>query len=253
MHKQWGVFATTVCAVAVFAAPAPAQEAGGATPPKAAEAAKAADAAKPATPTHDVVTLTNGDALRGTITKADAKKLTFKQALGDELVLSWSNIASLLSTGSGAKTVRLKDGSMLKGVIHPGPAAGQLSLDGGAAGKVPQIDIADIDGFGEPPSAQWDGTIAIGVTVQDGNTREKTGFGSLDAMRKSRTDRIEAHAHYKYSETRGLVTARNGNARLQYNYIVWDPTYLYVRGSATYDRFANLNLRTRAGGGLGVQ
>ncbi|MHC5021281.1 MAG: DUF481 domain-containing protein, partial [Planctomycetota bacterium] len=37
------------------------------------------------------------------------------------------------------------------------------------------------------------------------------------------------------------------------NYIVWDPTYLYVRGSATYDRFANLNLRTRAGGGLGVQ
>ena len=72
-------------------------------------------------------------------------------------------------------------------------------------------------------------------------------FGSLDASRKTKVDLIEAHAHYKYSESRGLVTARNGNARLQYSYTIWRPWYVYVRGSFDYDRSANLNLRTRGG------
>lgn len=249
MYSRLLIVVPTLLASLSLAAPAFAQDAKPADP----KAAGAKPVATTDAPKTDRVTLKNGDVVRGAIAGADATKLTFTQAGGDALVLSWGNIASLLS--AGPQKVRLKDGSILNGMILEGTGDGKLQVSTASAGRMPEIDISNIDGFGDapkPPDVVWSGNIVVGITVQDGNTREKSAFGSFDAARKSLDDLIEAHVHYKYTQVGRFVTSRNGNARMQYNYTIWDPTYLYVRGSFDYNRFSNLNLRTRVGGGLGL-
>ena len=75
----------------------------------------------------------------------------------------------------------------------------------------------------------------------------------FNAQRKSAGDLFETRAAYSYAEDdSGDLNARNGDARIQYNYDLGDWLYVYVGSSLEYDRFKFLNLRSRGGGGFGV-
>ncbi len=222
------------------------------------DAASPALPAKPAAqpadtprPTGDLVRLRNGNTLDGTVKSADAKALTFTHALGGDLIVPWPNIASLETRG--LQIVRLKNGDIYHGVLERAGGVGDLSMVMPNGGRIDRIDIGDIDGFGPPPPiVDWEGSVAIGTSVESGNSDESSFNASIYAQRKSVFDLIEAAANYGYGEAGGEVDTRNGAARVQYNYRVWDPGYVYVRANLEYDRFAFLNMRSRGGGGAGV-
>lgn len=198
----------------------------------------------------DELTLTNGDRLRGAITAADAERLTFTHALGTALVFPWAQVRTLGSDGE--QIVRLKDGTLLRGTLRPLAEGEGFGLTTTALGDLPLVRLPDLAGFGPPPTAAWSGALSLGLAVQDGNTRARTGSVLFAAQRKSEWDLIEARAGYHYGDTRGFLTTRNGHVALQYNLDVLAPGYAYARGAAEYDRFQFLNLRTRGGVGLGV-
>lgn len=198
----------------------------------------------------DEVRLENGDVLRGKVTGATEKSLTLKHVFGDEVILPLDKIASI-ETDEPA-LVRLSDGSQVRGRLRRGPAPGTMTIDSRDAGTVTAVPFANVRGLGDlPPDGIWSGRIAVGISVLDGNTQGKSAFASFDAERRSKQDLIEAHANYVYAETFGEVTTRKSFARGQYNYYVHHPLYLYVGAALEYDRFRNLNLRSRGGAGAG--
>ena len=197
----------------------------------------------------DELKLENGDVLHGKVTGADDKNVTIKHAFGDEVVVPIEKVFSI-ETDEPA-VVRLKDGSQIKGKLKTGPEKRSVSIETADAGRIEKVGLDKVEGIGALPPAAWAGRIALGITILDGNTQGKSFFASFDGERRSKTDLIEAHAYYGYGETFGELTTRKSYARLQYSYFVLDPLYLYVGAAFEYDRFRNLNLRSRGGGGLG--
>ncbi len=198
----------------------------------------------------DEVHLENGDVLRGKVTGADDKNLTIKHDFGDEIVIP---LEKVLWIDTAEETiVRLKDSSQLKGKIKPGPEPRSMNIETADAGTVSNVKMAAVQGFGAaPPDTIYSGRIALGLTIQDGNTQQKSFFGSLDAERRTKQDLLEGHAFYNYGESFGEETNRKGFARIQYNYYVWHPLYAYVGAALEYDKFKDLRLRSRGGVGMG--
>lgn len=202
----------------------------------------------------DEVRLGNGDVLHGEVLSGDEKGVKFKHAHG-ELTIPYTDIAAIQTD----KDVELKllDGTRLKGKLAPGPKPQSTSVETASAGPV-AAEFDKIAALNEPPDeAVWTGRIALGLTIQDGNTDSKTFFTSFDGERLTKQDRIEAHAYYTYASTKDQATredvlsARKGFARLQYSYYIFRPLYIYAGGAFEYDYFQDLKLRSRGGGGLG--
>jgi hypothetical protein len=210
-------------------------------------------AARPAS--ADVLKLKNGDTLHGTALGGDEKEIKFKHVLGNEMKFPWAEIQSVAT--DAPVEVKLIDGSRIKGKLEPGAKPGGATIATTAAGPI-AVDFTNVAALNEPPEdVTWTGRLAIGATIQDGNTRSKSAFGSFDGERLSKFDRIEAHGHYTYASTKNPLTreselsARKGHARIQYSYYFWKPVYIYAGGALEYDYFQNLRLRSRGGGGLG--
>jgi putative salt-induced outer membrane protein YdiY len=198
----------------------------------------------------DEIRLENGDVLHGKVTGADDKNIHLKHAFGDEFKVPLEKVFSVRT--DEAVPVRLKDGSLIRGRLGPGPESHTASVTLDDGNKVEKLDFKFLAGIGEPPpEAVWSGKIALGMTIQDGNTQSKTFFASFDGERRSKVDLIEGHAYYAYGETLGQVSTRKSFARLQYNYFVLHPLYLYAGAALEYDRFRDLSLRSRGGLGLG--
>lgn len=197
----------------------------------------------------DEVKLENGDVIHGKVTGADEKSLTLKHQFGGDMVVPLEKVFSV--TTDEPTTIRLKDGTTLKGKLAPGPSPHTVTVATADAGRI-SAPLDKLEGIGDlPPDVIWSGRLALGLTIQDGNTRSKTFFGSFDGERRSKLDLIEAHAYYAYGDTFGKVSTRKSFARLQYDYYVWKPLYVYVGAALEYDRFKDLRLRARGGAGLG--
>jgi putative salt-induced outer membrane protein YdiY len=194
----------------------------------------------------------NGDVIHGKITGADEKNVKIKPQFGGELTVPLEKVFSMET--DQATPLRLKDGRQLNGKLEKGPAPGTVIIEDPKLSPAPAAKLVDVVGIGDlPPEVLWSGKVALGITIQDGNTRGKTFFGSFDGERRTKADLIEGHAYYTYAEQFGKVTTRKSFARLQYDYKVFHELYVYVGGALEYDKFQDLRLRARGGAGLGYQ
>lgn len=212
-------------------------------------------AAAPAPARADEVKLDSGDVIRGEVTGGTEKELKLKHAHGD-LVIPYDKITSV--TTDKAVEVKLIDGSRLKGKLGPGSRPRSATVQTEAAGPITGLDLDKIAAVNEPPDeALWTGRLAAGMTLQDGNTRSRSFFGSFDTERLTKRDRIEFHALYTYNETYDksqrdyVLSARKSYGRVQYSFYFHRPWYIYAGGGLEYDYFQNLRLRSRAGAGIG--
>jgi putative salt-induced outer membrane protein YdiY len=200
----------------------------------------------------DVIRLENNDLLHGEVTGANEKEVKFRHVAAGEVTLPWAKVVYIQTD----KPVELKllDGSVVKTKLGVGSAPRNVRVVLEGAKEPSEVSIDRILAVNEPhDEVLWGGKIALGATIQDGNTRAKSVFGGFDGERKTSFDRIEVHALYNYGETRGVLTSRNSFVRLQYSYYVWSPLYIYVGGALEYDYFKDLELRSRGGGGAGYE
>jgi putative salt-induced outer membrane protein YdiY len=198
----------------------------------------------------DEVKLDNGDVLHGKVTGADDKNITLKHEFGSEMKIPLEKVFSILT--DEPTTIRLKDGTTLKGKLVPGSDARTVGVDSPQGREGRERPFTDVVSIGDlPPDVIWSGKVALGLTIQDGNTRGETFFGSFDGQRQTKQDLLEGHAYYTYGRTFDQLTTRKSFARLQYDYKVWDPLYVYVGAALQYDKFQDLRLRARGGAGVG--
>jgi putative salt-induced outer membrane protein YdiY len=197
----------------------------------------------------DTLRLDNNDLLRGEVLSGDEKSLKFKHATGSEMKISWDRVVYMQT--DKAVELRTIDGAKLRGKLIYGYTPHYTVVVSESEGPVP-VSLERIAALNEPEDVGvWTGRIALGLTVQDGNTRAVNFFFNFDAERRSKETRLEAHALYNYGENEHVLSTKKGFARAQFSWYFWNPVYAYVGGAAEYDRFQDLKLRARGGGGLG--
>jgi hypothetical protein len=172
----------------------------------------------------DEVRMDNGDVIRGEVIGADDTTLRVKHVYGTEVLLPWAKVASIAT--DKPIELRLIDGTRLKGKLSAGPDPHTAAVASEGVGAIPSLELDRVVAVNEPAeSALWNGRISVGITVQDGNTRSKTMFGSFDAERLTKSDRIEAHGYYSYGVNEKVLATKKGFARVQYSYYVYRPLY----------------------------
>jgi putative salt-induced outer membrane protein YdiY len=118
------------------------------------------------------------------------------------------------------------------------------------AGDTQQAAPAPVPAAVEP---KWTGSVALGATYADGNTRRRTGSAAVDAQYRRERDRTTLGFLWNYAEEQAGITDRKTQARAKYDYFFSKKMYGLVQASGESDYTAALDLRTTLGAGLGYQ
>ena len=100
---------------------------------------------------------------------------------------------------------------------------------------------------------KWTGSVALGATYADGNTKRKSVSTTADAERRTEKDRITLGFFWNYAEEEGVITSRKTQGRAKYDYFFSKKMFGLAQASAENDYQASLDMRTTIGVGLGYQ
>lgn len=95
-------------------------------------------------------------------------------------------------------------------------------------------------------------SIAIGATINDGNTDNSLGNVSLTLDHKPSDKKASRLAiDWAYGETDSVKTTEKGKVAAEHKYIVTDRSYITLNASAEYDDIADVDYRWLASPGVG--
>lgn len=116
----------------------------------------------------------------------------------------------------------------------------------------PQEDEAE-EAVEEPVDPEWTGSIDLGFMTTSGNTDITTTNANANAQKETEKDRWTLRANYALTEEDGDKTQEKMGGGAQYDYFLEEDWYLFANLTADKDKIANLDLRARAGVGVGHQ
>jgi putative salt-induced outer membrane protein YdiY len=127
-----------------------------------------------------------------------------------------------------------------------------------AAAVAPGFDLsapAPAADDGPPPEeiGKWKGSIAIGATIADGNTNQKTASATADVHIRREKDRTTFRLLWNYSKENDVTTQRRTLGTAKYDYFFSKKFYGLANASGESDLNAQLDLRTIFGVGAGYQ
>ena len=107
----------------------------------------------------------------------------------------------------------------------------------------------------DPPPAlnEWKGSVSLGATFADGNSKRKTATATANAEYRREKDRTTLGLLWNYAQESGTTTQRRTLVTGKYDYFLTQTTYLLANASAEHDLSAQLKLRTIVGVGAGYQ
>jgi len=223
---------------------------------------------------QDMLTLTNGDRLTGTLVGVDGTTWTFKHA-GGELKLLAAEVASF--TSDRTLGLRLADGTIAAGQVTTVNGAMRFTAADGTVTPVTPADFAAVGppedlqalrpvhiGFLSPFGKFWSARIGAGLSSSSGNTRSRGFNGDATAERKTSKDRLEFNlgGATQWSSTRDaagvfpdtlkkVAEKYYGGARL--DVFVTGRVFLFTGTQQLRDQFQGLDLRSYYGAGAGYQ
>lgn len=198
----------------------------------------------------DLVTLQNGDTIRGTILALQGGVLTITTEYSKEIKIDATKIRSIVT--SKPATVELVDGELLKGKLKAGKN-GTLVVESDVAGQTKEMEFGKVKAINPPPvvAAKYRGAIALGAMMSRGNTDRTAVVFSADAERRTEDDRLSLRFLWNYAEDDGVRSARNVFGGLKYDYFFSKWVYGYLSGELYADEFKDLDLRATASLGVG--
>ncbi|MFN0059616.1 MAG: YdiY family protein [Planctomycetota bacterium] len=214
--------------------------------------AAAEPAAAPA-PADEVV-LKDGTRILGKITDlgGGVLKISTAAASSGALEVKFSEVASIRS--QNAHTLVLTDGNKLVG--KPGlNATGQWFVETTDAGTVAIADPSKISQINPPevkPVVQKFNANLNG-RVTDGNTRVKSTNAWAEYEQRTQSTRLTGRGDWNYTEDDGELSARNAKGSMKYDVFLTRRLFTYANAQFEGDDFADLNLRSTLGAGLGYQ
>ena len=196
----------------------------------------------------DEVKLKNGDRITGTVTGMGNGKLEVTTAHSGKLQIDWAQVVSV-KTDAKIK-VKVVTGEVFEGKLAPGQE-GRLKVETEGAVAPIEVELAKVKYFNEPPIS-WHGNINVGGRATDGNTHTASFLASAELTRVTEQDLFLIKAMFRYGETSGTITERNGYGLGKYQHTLFlADLYAYASLELLSDRFKDLDLRSIVSAGLG--
>jgi putative salt-induced outer membrane protein YdiY len=203
----------------------------------------------------DELVLNNGEHVKGKISKMlDGKMTVGSETMGD-VTVDLANILTFSTVDPIA--VHFVDGSIFNQKVDAS-RDGWITIPVGPDQEPKDFRVEDIKKI-NPPKTQWKGSISGGATITRGNTYTQGANVSIDAERRSESDRISFRAGYTSTRTKdpdtGVLktTQRRSLAALQYDYFLSEKWFTYVNAGLERDAIAQIDVRLSAGAGAGYQ
>ena len=217
----------------------------------------------------DEVVLTNGDAIHGDIVSLADGKLVLKTVYAGDVTINWAEVKSVSTASSIA--VETKDGIRLsavliksdKGVVvspvEEGVNGNLILTPNGIAylGKAAEDEAATqrMLAAANPTAfalmAKWSGNLDLSYTEHRGNSEDTVLSIKAKFKKESKRDRFTIEGAYDYAEALGARTVTKGALALRYDYNVTDRMFTWLQLMEEHDYFADVDLRSTAGGGIG--
>lgn len=201
----------------------------------------------------DEVVLKDGTVIRGTIVSmlGGALKINNAAVDGGSVSVKFSEVARIVSETT--HTFQLTDETRVVGKPRIDENS-QLVVDTELQGTVP-LNLGHVAFINPPPvkAVRHKGSINLSGKISDGNTRTKSANAQVEYEARSETNRLTIRGDWNYAEDSGALSARNASGSLKYDYFFSPRGFAYVNSVFQGDDFADLNLRTTLGAGLGYQ
>jgi putative salt-induced outer membrane protein YdiY len=192
----------------------------------------------------DEVTLTNGDRITGKLVRLEEDKLVLSTDFAGEISIQADKVTRLVT--EAPVTATLLDGSQSKGTVFTREVSDSQGIETRLA------EVKDI--YTQPkPRVRLRGRANAGVSNERGNT--DTDSYRLDAEMVARTEkqRFTAGGEFNREKADGTKTVENWKGYGRYDYFFQPKWFLYGSSLFEHDEFADLDLRTTLGAGLGHQ
>jgi putative salt-induced outer membrane protein YdiY len=211
----------------------------------------------------DVVTLSDGSRLVGTITHMADGKLVMKTSFNDALELKAELIVSI-ETDKPVNVEQL-DGRELKGNVKWDDAQEKaiISTDSGEVG-LPLADLVMIwpegtkspkelaaEKAAEKAKPKWGFTAELGAVAKEGNTEEVTIRGGLALTRTWPDNTLKFWGSGEYGETNDIRDTAEAKAGIDYEHNFTKRLFGFAKTEGEYDEFENLDFRSVSAAGLG--
>jgi putative salt-induced outer membrane protein len=212
----------------------------------------------------DQVVLKNGDRLTGSITKSDGKVLVIKTDYAGEVTVNFDAIQNITSTGDlnvslGGKTVVGPVTTSGDDVVVATRTAGPV--------EAPKASVTMLRNPAEQTAYEktlhpgrlegWNGGLNLGFALTRGNSETKNLNIAFNAARKGFHDKLILYTNSIYAANdlptaspHTTANAIGGGARYDHDFsprVFW-----FVNGDFYHDALQHLDLRSTAGGGIGL-
>lgn len=206
----------------------------------------------------DVINLTDGSRIIGTLDKLEADKVTITGTLAGDLTLPRDALASLETEQT--VTLVLADGSYI---------TGRLTL------AAPDRQIIQVDDLGQRPLAltqigsiyredpltlqrkelavKVDANANVGVNVTSGNSQTEDLHVDGQLVTRTRRNRYTLSGEYNQEKSDDVLVKKNWTGLVKYDYFVSDKWFWFNSATFESDRFADLDLRSALAAGVGYQ
>jgi putative salt-induced outer membrane protein YdiY len=200
----------------------------------------------------DEVYLKNGDRISGKIISMEGDKLVVKTDYAGEISLAWGQVASV-KADEKIKVV-LGDGTSLEGQTVE-IADGKMKLKTEKVEAPLSFDLADVKAINPKPkpAVRITARANVGITKESGNT--DTDSLRLDGSFVARTDksRYGVGGEINREKSDDVDTVKNWLVYANYDYFISQKWYWYMSTLLENDEFADLDLRSTIGTGIGYQ
>lgn len=197
----------------------------------------------------DKIEFGDGNILYGTVSSLADGTLVFSNSFSKEVKIPVADIKSV--TTDHPVTIKLTNDSILTGplvTMSDGTFGIKLDLIGTA---IP-IEWDQVKTINEPPG-RWTGNLAIGGTLQTGNT-ERSSFSLNGATKREwEHDRFALRILYNYAEVDGSITSRNIYGSIKFDHFFTDNFYSLLSVELLKDEFKDVKLRSIISLGAGYR
>jgi putative salt-induced outer membrane protein YdiY len=104
---------------------------------------------------------------------------------------------------------------------------------------------------GEEGGSKWTSSVGLGLTATSGNSDITNLALTFQAVNEMERAKWSTNANVTYATTDGDETANKGGIFTQFDYFQTERFFYYGKAGFEFDKFAELDLRTSPGAGVG--
>jgi len=210
----------------------------------------------------DWIQLKSDEWLKGEFIALYNEQLEFDSDELDLLELDWDDVKQVRT--SQVMDVGFLDSAKATnvGLLHNGKATGKLWIEGDTVRVINDEEVHELKRFqivtittgAQSEFKRWSGKVAIGVTVQQGNTEQIDVNNRMNFKRRTIENRLNFDYIVNYSQVRGIDTIDNQRFNANWDKFLTNQFFINPTIFEWYrDPFTNISSRTTFSVGAGYQ